>query len=60
MMTPSCTATASARDRYVVGQARARRIPLVAVIGGGYTHDVDALAARHALVFEALAAVAET
>ncbi|GJD81778.1 histone deacetylase [Methylobacterium gregans] len=49
-----------ARDRYVVGQARARRIPLVAVIGGGYTHDVDALAARHALVFEALAAVAET
>ncbi|WP_331296049.1 histone deacetylase [Methylobacterium hispanicum] len=49
-----------ARDRYVVGQARARGIPLVAVIGGGYTHDVDALAARHALVFQALAAVAET
>lgn len=49
-----------ARDRYVVGQARARGIPLVAVIGGGYTHDVDALAGRHALVFQALAAVAET
>ncbi len=45
-----------ARDRFVVGQARARGIPLVAVIGGGYTHDVDALAARHALVFQALAA----
>ncbi|TXN04312.1 acyltransferase family protein [Methylobacterium sp. WL103] len=45
-----------ARDRYVVGQARARGIPLVAVIGGGYTHDVDALANRHALVFQALAA----
>jgi acetoin utilization deacetylase AcuC-like enzyme len=49
-----------ARDRYVVGEARARGIPLVAVIGGGYTHDVDALAARHALVFQALAAVAGT
>ena len=45
-----------ARDRYVVGQARARGIPLVAVIGGGYGHDVDALAARHALVFRAMAA----
>ena len=48
-----------ARDRFVVAQARARRIPLVAVIGGGYTHDIDALAARHALVFQALAAEAE-
>jgi acetoin utilization deacetylase AcuC-like enzyme len=47
-----------ARDRFVVAQARARLIPLVAVIGGGYTHDVDALALRHALVFEALAAEA--
>ncbi|WP_375454926.1 histone deacetylase [uncultured Methylobacterium sp.] len=45
-----------ARDRFVVGQARARNIPLVAVIGGGYAHDVEALAARHALVFQALAA----
>ncbi|MWV22890.1 histone deacetylase [Methylobacterium sp. 2A] len=47
-----------ARDRYVVSQARARGIPLVAVIGGGYTTDVAALAQRHALVFEALAAEA--
>ncbi|QGY06071.1 histone deacetylase [Methylobacterium mesophilicum SR1.6/6] len=47
-----------ARDRLVVAQARARGIPLVAVIGGGYTTDVDALAQRHALVFEALAAEA--
>ncbi|MGU3558745.1 histone deacetylase family protein [Methylobacterium radiotolerans] len=47
-----------ARDRFVVAQARARRIALAAVIGGGYTHDVDALARRHALVFEALAAEA--
>ncbi|WP_232630510.1 histone deacetylase family protein [Methylobacterium sp. Leaf118] len=44
-----------ARDRFVVGLARTARIPLCAVIGGGYGSDVDALAARHALVFEALA-----
>jgi acetoin utilization deacetylase AcuC-like enzyme len=47
-----------ARDRYVVGLARARNVPLCAVIGGGYGGDVDALAARHALVFEAMAASA--
>ncbi|MCJ2139151.1 histone deacetylase [Methylobacterium sp. E-066] len=47
-----------ARDRFVVAQARARLIPLVAVIGGGYTSDVEALALRHALVFEVLAAEA--
>ena len=45
-----------ARDRYVVGLAQSQRIPLCAVIGGGYGNDVDALAARHALVFEAMAA----
>ena len=45
-----------ARDRYVVGLAQSQRIPLCAVIGGGYGSDVDALAARHALVFEAMAA----
>jgi hypothetical protein len=28
----------------------------VAVIGGGYATDIDALAARHASVFEAMAA----
>lgn len=48
----------AARDRFVVGQARSRGIPLVSVIGGGYDTDVDALAARHALVFEAMAALA--
>lgn len=49
-----------ARDRFVVAEARARGIPLVAVIGGGYATDVEALAQRHALVFEALAAEAAT
>ncbi len=44
------------RDRFVVRETRARGVPIVGVIGGGYTHDVEALASRHALVFEALAA----
>jgi acetoin utilization deacetylase AcuC-like enzyme len=47
-----------ARDRYVVGQARARGIPLVAVVGGGYGPDPAAIARRHAFVFEAMAAAA--
>lgn len=47
-----------ARDRYVVGLARSQKVPLCTVIGGGYGSDVDALAARHALVFEAMAALA--
>ena len=49
-----------ARDRLVVSEARARGIPLVAVLGGGYDSDIDALAQRHALVFEAMAAQAST
>lgn len=48
----------SARDRLVVAAARSRNIALVAVIGGGYATDIDALAARHAGVFEAMAAQA--
>ncbi len=45
-----------ARDRFVVGLAMSKKIPLCAVIGGGYGRDVDAIAARHAFVFEAMAA----
>lgn len=48
----------AARDRFVVRAARSRGLPIVGVIGGGYTHDFEALANRHALVFEALAAEA--
>lgn len=44
-----------ARDRFVVGEAHRRGIPFVGVIGGGYATDIDVLAARHALVFEAMA-----
>jgi acetoin utilization deacetylase AcuC-like enzyme len=41
-----------ARDALVLAWARARRIPLAGVLGGGYDHDPARLAARHALVFE--------
>ncbi|RDI56435.1 histone deacetylase family protein [Microvirga subterranea] len=44
------------RDELVVEEARSRDIPLVAVIGGGYSTDIDALARRHAIVFEVMAA----
>ncbi|KQP62611.1 histone deacetylase [Methylobacterium sp. Leaf111] len=44
-----------ARDRFVVGEAHRRGIPFVGVIGGGYSTDIVALAARHALVFAAMA-----
>jgi acetoin utilization deacetylase AcuC-like enzyme len=47
------------RDDYVIEQARSRRIPLVAVIGGGYSMDIEALARRHAIIFEAMAAWSE-
>jgi acetoin utilization deacetylase AcuC-like enzyme len=47
------------RDGFIVQEARQRGIPLVAVIGGGYSADVDALARRHAIVFEVMAQAAE-
>jgi acetoin utilization deacetylase AcuC-like enzyme len=43
------------RDRFVVAEARRRGIPLVAVIGGGYREDAEAIGRRHALVFRAMA-----
>lgn len=42
-----------ARDAAVIQMVRDRGIPLVGVIGGGYDRDIDALVARHALLFEA-------
>jgi acetoin utilization deacetylase AcuC-like enzyme len=47
------------RDAFVIGEARSRGVPLVAVIGGGYSTDIDALARRHAMVFEAMAEAAD-
>jgi acetoin utilization deacetylase AcuC-like enzyme len=35
------------RDRRVFSFFRTRDIPIAAVIGGGYSHDINALARRH-------------
>jgi acetoin utilization deacetylase AcuC-like enzyme len=43
------------RDRSVVGFFRDRGIAVCGVLGGGYSDDVEALAARHALLFKAAA-----
>lgn len=40
------------RDRRVIGHFRERGIALCGVIGGGYSMDVDRLAARHAILFD--------
>ncbi|MHB2267108.1 histone deacetylase family protein [Aliihoeflea sp. PC F10.4] len=44
-----------ARDRTVISYFRERGIPVCGVIGGGYSKDIDALAARHAILFETAA-----
>ena len=45
------------RDRFVVEKCVQAGIPVVAVIGGGYDQDVQALARRHAIVHEECAYV---
>jgi acetoin utilization deacetylase AcuC-like enzyme len=40
------------RERLVLSHFRARGVAVCGVIGGGYSSDVDALAARHAILFE--------
>ena len=47
-----------ARDSLVIGACRLRGIPVCGVIGGGYSRDIDALAARHAILFEEAAKAA--
>jgi acetoin utilization deacetylase AcuC-like enzyme len=47
-----------ARDEMVIGHFRAQGIPVCGVIGGGYSTDVPALAARHALLFEVASGMA--
>lgn len=46
------------RERMVIEHFRKAHIPLCGVIGGGYSRDVPALAARHAILFETAAAFA--
>ncbi|MBC7281659.1 histone deacetylase [Hoeflea sp.] len=41
------------RDRTVFSFFRERGIPLASVLGGGYSHDIDAVARRHLITFEA-------
>jgi acetoin utilization deacetylase AcuC-like enzyme len=43
------------RDRLAIGHFRDRGIPVCGVIGGGYSKDIDSLAARHAILFEVAA-----
>jgi acetoin utilization deacetylase AcuC-like enzyme len=43
------------RERRVIEAVRGRAIPLVTVLGGGYGHDVGAVARRHSFVFHAAA-----
>ena len=38
------------RDRRVIGFFRQRNIPVVGVIGGGYSRDIDTLARRHTIL----------
>jgi len=45
-----------ARDAAVIAACQARDTPVACVLGGGYDHDIDALAERHAFLFEAAAA----
>lgn len=47
------------RDRAVIGWARARGVPVCGVLGGGYDHDPDRLAGRHAVLFEEAARAVE-
>jgi acetoin utilization deacetylase AcuC-like enzyme len=44
-----------ARDRFVMGQARRRGLPLASVLGGGYGQDRMAVARRHAISILTLA-----
>jgi acetoin utilization deacetylase AcuC-like enzyme len=47
-----------ARERLVLGLLRARGLPVVCVIGGGYDTEPERLAERHAIVFEEAARLA--
>ncbi|MDP2733248.1 MAG: histone deacetylase [Hoeflea sp.] len=41
------------RDRRVFSFFRDNGIPIASVLGGGYSHDIDAVARRHLITFEA-------
>lgn len=43
------------RDRFVIGTARDRGLPVACVVGGGYSNDIEALAQRHAGLYRVAA-----
>ncbi len=45
-----------ARDRFVIGEARGRGLPVASALGGGYGDDARKVAARHAASMLAMAA----
>lgn len=47
-----------ARESFVLSKVRARGVPIVGVIGGGYSPDPQDLARRHAILFEEAARLA--
>lgn len=47
----------AARERLVIDTCRDAGIPLACVLGGGYDTDIEALAARHAILFETAASL---
>ena len=46
-----------ARDRYVIEQVLDFGVPIACVIGGGYDHDHQVIAARHSLLHQAAAEI---
>ncbi|KAF0030033.1 hypothetical protein F2P81_016764 [Scophthalmus maximus] len=48
------------RDLYVMKTMVSRGVPVAAVIGGGYSRDIDKLALRHSIVHRAATQVKET
>lgn len=43
------------RDRFVIGTARDKGVPVACVLGGGYSKDIEALAQRHAGLYRVAA-----
>lgn len=48
------------RDLFVLKTVVKRGVPIAAVIGGGYSRDIDKLALRHSIVHRAATQVNET
>ncbi|KAG8001880.1 Histone deacetylase 11 [Nibea albiflora] len=48
------------RDLYVMKSVVSRGVPVAAVIGGGYSRDIDKLALRHSILHRAAARVQDT